>query len=76
MATITIPKKFANKGDLVVLPRKEYDALLRSANASIALPKRAKKLSVGLRQALREVAEGKLSGPFDTAEEFMAHLQK
>ena len=76
MAMITIPKKFANKGDLVVLPRKEYDALLRSANASIALPKRAKKLSVGLRQALREVAEGKLSGPFDTAEEFMAHLQK
>ena len=76
MAMITIPKKFANKGDLVVLPRKEYDALLRSANASIALPKGAKKLSAGLRQALREVAEGKLSGPFDTAEEFMAHLQK
>jgi len=73
---ITIPKKFANKGDLVVLPRKEYDALVHSAKASVTLPKGAKKLSAGLRQALREVAEGKLSGPFDTAEEFMAHLQK
>lgn len=28
MNTITIPKKLAGKDDLVVLPRKEYEALL------------------------------------------------
>lgn len=28
MALITIPKKLANKDDLVVIPRKEYDFLL------------------------------------------------
>lgn len=28
MATITIPKKLAKQGDLVVIPRKEYEALL------------------------------------------------
>lgn len=28
MSTITIPKKMAQKGDLVVIPREEYEALL------------------------------------------------
>ncbi|MBI2604350.1 MAG: hypothetical protein HYW56_02290 [Candidatus Harrisonbacteria bacterium] len=28
MSTITIPKKFAAKDDLVVIPRREYEALL------------------------------------------------
>ena len=28
MNTITIPKKFTQKDDLIVLPRKEYEALL------------------------------------------------
>lgn len=29
MNIITIPKKLAQKGDLVVVPRKEYEALVR-----------------------------------------------
>ena len=28
MAIITIPKKLINKGDLVIVPRKEYEELL------------------------------------------------
>lgn len=28
MNTITIPKKLANKDDLIILPRKEYESLL------------------------------------------------
>lgn len=28
MSTITIPKKIAGKDDLVIIPRKEYEALL------------------------------------------------
>ena len=29
MNIITIPKKLAQKGDLVIVPRKEYEALVR-----------------------------------------------
>ncbi len=29
MVTVTIPKKLAKQGDLVVVPRKEYEELLR-----------------------------------------------
>lgn len=29
MSTITIPKKLAREGDLVVIPRREYEALVR-----------------------------------------------
>ena len=35
-----------------------------------------KKLPAGLRQALREVAQGKLSGPFNSVEKFMANLKR
>ena len=29
MVNVTIPKKLAQKGDLVVIPRREYEALVR-----------------------------------------------
>ena len=29
MVNVTIPKKLAQKGDLVVIPRKEYESLMR-----------------------------------------------
>ncbi|MBI5469774.1 hypothetical protein HY968_00420 [Candidatus Kaiserbacteria bacterium] len=38
--------------------------------------KKLKKLPAGLRQALRDVEQGKLSGPFHTVDELMAHLRK
>lgn len=31
MATVTIPKELARKGDLVLIPRREYEALLHGA---------------------------------------------
>lgn len=34
-----------------------------------------KKLSAGLRQALKEVREGKIAGPFNTVDELMADLE-
>lgn len=30
MITATIPKKLIQKGDLIIIPRKEYDMLLRT----------------------------------------------
>ena len=35
MTTITIPKKLAGKDDLVVLPKKEFDALVARAEAKV-----------------------------------------
>lgn len=29
MTTVTIPRKLANKGDLVLIPRKEYEQFLK-----------------------------------------------
>lgn len=36
---------------------------------------RGKKLPRGLKTAIQEVAEGKIEGPFNSAEEFMANLK-
>ena len=36
---------------------------------------RGKKLSRGLRIAIEEVAQGKIEGPFNSAEEFMADVK-
>lgn len=38
MLTITIPQKLAEKDDLIVIPRKEYEALLVSRNFKEFLP--------------------------------------
>jgi len=35
MATITIPKKIAGKGDLVVIPKKELDELIERAGDAV-----------------------------------------
>lgn len=43
MPTITIPQKLAEKDDLVVIPRKEYEALLVSRNFKEFLPTLAQK---------------------------------
>ena len=42
----------------------------------VASTKDTKKLPHGLQIALHEIEEGKLSGPFITTDEFMAHLAK
>lgn len=51
-----------------------FDDVLKPHMRSIK--KNQKKLPAGLRQALREVQQRKLSGPFETVDEFMAHLRR
>lgn len=73
MVTVSIPASLIKKKeDLVLIPRRQYESLLRTAKAK----GRAKKLPAGLRQALREVEEGKLIGPFRTVKEFMTDLKR
>ena len=80
MTTISLSPSAAKKRDLVAIPRQEYDDLIRRAGgakvarASRVAKKPGKKLPRGLQIALREVREGKLSGPFNTPEELFAHL--
>ncbi|MEK7480389.1 MAG: hypothetical protein AAB665_03845 [Patescibacteria group bacterium] len=75
MSTLTIPKKLAAKGDLVVLPRKEYETLVRTARANVAKAKPAKKLPAWLRASLKDVEEGRVAGPFHTIRELRASLE-
>lgn len=71
----TIPQKVAKQGELVVLPRKQYDLLVRAAQ-SRARPTRQKILNADLRDALEEVRQGKAIGPFDNVRDLMKSLRK
>lgn len=59
MPTLTIPKELTKKGELVIIPRKEYEEFLRFRRK--ALPEvsmtRAQKRS--LMQARKNLAQGK-----------------
>ncbi len=55
MSTITISKKLAQKDDLVVIPRKEYEALLGLKNVKEFSPSSAqKKALIKAEQNLRQ----------------------
>jgi hypothetical protein len=69
MTTITIPKKLAKEDDLVVVPKKKYERLLRIARQS-------SELNRDLIDALREVKSGKVIGPFSSVRELKASLGK
>ena len=57
MSTITIPKKSAERGDLIVVPRKEYEALVELRNAQEFIPTAAQKKA--LIKAERNLMHGK-----------------
>lgn len=68
MSTITIPKKITKGEELVVIPRKDYERLLK-------YPK-IKKLDQDLEKALEDVRAGRLFGPFKTVEEFKKSISR
>ncbi len=86
MTTITIPKNLIKNDDLVILPRKFYESLLRSQNIPIVVKRSASfkikkgqekfynKLDKDLTQALREAKQGKTVGPFDNVKDLMKSL--
>ena len=57
MTTVTIPKKLAQKGDLVVIPRKEYEALLEFKKAREFVPTMRERRT--LASAEKHLREGK-----------------
>ncbi|MEK7505028.1 MAG: hypothetical protein AAB589_01985 [Patescibacteria group bacterium] len=73
IATLTIPKKLAKAGDLILISREEYEGLLREKKSSEVKP--SKLLDVGLRQAIKEYREGKAIGPFSNARDLIRSLR-
>ncbi|MBI3442160.1 MAG: hypothetical protein HY007_00085 [Candidatus Sungbacteria bacterium] len=88
--TITIPKKSARAQELVAIPRKEYEALLRAGKKDQTIVVKrspsfrvAKKheafydaLDQELTETLRDVDAGNYYGPFETADELFKHLDR
>lgn len=71
MEIVSIPRKITKKGELVVIPRKEYEELLR-------IQKKRKfytELDKDLDKAIRDYQTGKYYGPFDSVEESKKFLE-
>jgi hypothetical protein len=89
MNTLTIPKSLINNDDLIVLPRKFYESLLRGQktnqitikrDASFKIKKGQEKfydeLDKDLTEAIREHRAGKSIGPFKTVAALREALEK
>lgn len=72
---ITIPKKIAQKGQLIIIPRDEYEAMLHSLKEQSRLILQKKILDAELLKATKEYKSGKYYGPFETAEEGIGFLK-
>ncbi len=56
---------------------REVRSLMERISRAVSAQKvKSKELPAGLKQALREVKEGKLLGPFHSVDEFMADLKR
>ncbi len=70
MTTITIPEKLT-KGGLVIIPRKEYERVLRLARG-----KGYTKFDRQLDKIIKEVRQGKIEGPFSSVKFLRSSLEK
>ncbi len=73
MKILTIPKSMSNQGELVVLPRRDYEQLV--ADSAKESAKRDPKVDRELALALADVKKGLVYGPFLTAAEGISFLR-
>ncbi len=79
-ATLTIPRKLAQQGDLVILPRREYIAFekwrsavaIKNEDAWFWTPEWQKKEA----EADEDIKNGRVYGPFKSHKALMAALNK
>lgn len=69
MNTLTIPQKLTRKGELIVIPRKEYESLLNAR-------KWKEGLDADLQKSLKDYREGRYYGPFSSVEEMKKSLRR
>lgn len=72
MQTVTIPRELAQKGDLVVIPRREYEDLMR---AQKKYKKFHTELDRDLDRAVKDYKAGRYYGPFKTVREGKQFLE-
>lgn len=73
MPTVTVPKKLAEKDDLVVIPRKEYEQLLIYKQI-IPEYKPTRAALRALERGEREISEGKFT-PWEKVKDELAALR-
>ncbi len=91
MPTLTIPEKTMKDTDLVLVPRKEYEDLLRARQVlaqavlvqrspSFRAPKKLQNyydtLDRRLTKSLRNYYQGRYYGPFETSSELVGFLNR
>jgi len=72
MTTLTVPKNFIKNDDLILLPRKVYESLLRSAERHMS----SSKIDKDLAESILEYRAGKTAGPFKTISALRKSLEK
>ena len=76
MEALTIPKKLANQGDLVLIPRRDYNRLLLDSVKTLKKSIQPSGLDKRLTKALEEVKRGEIYGPFDSVTGLRRSLRK
>lgn len=66
-SVITLPKELIKKGELVLLPRSEYEKLIQLAKVQSVL-------NEDLKQSLTEMKRGELFGPFKNSKDLIKSL--
>lgn len=72
MTIITIPKRVTNGKELIIIPKKDWERILRIAKRKTYQAE----LEKGLDEALEEVRKGKIKGPFSNVDDLIRDLEK
>lgn len=72
------PKLLRQSEKFVVIPQREYELLLQAQKRPAKQAKMIgrKKMPAWLQASLRDVAEGRISGPFTSVAGLMGHLRQ
>lgn len=72
MTILTIPRKLSGKGELILVPRRDYERLLKALKGQIF----TNRLERDLEAAIQEINRSKVFGPFSSARELKQSLEK
>ena len=75
MNAIAIPRTITKGEELVIIPRKVYDRLVRIVEKKQTIRQKQQPLNKGLREALLDVKAGRVIGPFSSVDEGMQFLK-
>lgn len=78
MPSITIPKELTKKGELVIIPRKEYEEFLRISKVMLRDQEWfwAKEWQEKEKEATRDIGLKNVSAPYKTKKELQTALNK